>query len=266
MTSLTVFVSSRDDYEDCWLPFFTLLKKFWPDCKFPIVLNTQMKDFSFEGLDITCTKTGRFKHFGETFHAGLAQVKTDSIMLMMIDYFLTEPVQQEHLEYACKAFTEEKLDGLVLVEMKIIDSFELLRPDIKLITGPGPDRFTFQIGLWKTSSIGKYILKQEDPWMSEKFGSRRWGYTHDRVGFVNDTIAPFTYLHTGAQHKGGWVPAMIPFLDQEGLGLDWSKRGMYVERVPTLAQRLRKRRKTVAVELWSRLHLLGLKLHLFRAT
>ena len=225
-----------------------------------------MKDFSFEGLDITCTKTGRFKHFGETFHAGLAQVKTDSIMLIMIDYFLTEPVQQEHLEYACKAFTEQKLDGLVLVEMKIIDSFELLCPDIKLITGPGPDRFTFQIGLWKTSSIRKYILKQEDPWMSEKFGSRRWGYTHDRVGFVNDTIAPFTYLHTGAQHKGGWVPAMIPFLDQEGLGLDWSKRGMYVERVPTLAQRLRKRRKTAAVELWSRLHLLGLKLHLFRAT
>ena len=265
MTSLTVFVSSRDDYDDCWLPFFTLLKKFWPGCDLPIVLNTQAKDFSFEGLDITCTKAGKFKHFGETFHAGLAKVQTDYILLIMIDYFLTAPVQPEHLEYAFQAFVEERLDALVLVEMKIIDQFKPIRRDINLVTGPGPDRFTFQIGLWKTSSIGKYILKKEDPWMAEKFGSRRWGYSNDRIGFVNDTIAPFTYLHTGAQHKGGWVPEMIPFLESEGLSLDWSRRGLYQKKVFTLAERIRKRRKTAVEELWTRLHLLGLRLRLFRA-
>ncbi len=64
MSQLTVFVSSRDDYEDCWVPFFTLLKKYWPDCRLPIVLNTQQKHFAFDGLDITCTRTGDFKHFG----------------------------------------------------------------------------------------------------------------------------------------------------------------------------------------------------------
>ena len=62
MSQLTVFVSSRDDYEDCWVPFFTLLKKYWPDCRLPIVLNTQQKHFAFD--DITCTRTGDFKHFG----------------------------------------------------------------------------------------------------------------------------------------------------------------------------------------------------------
>jgi hypothetical protein len=265
MTSFTIFVSSRDDYADCWLPFFTLLKKSWPGCNLPIVLNTQVKDFSFEGLDISCTKTGKFKHFGETFHAGLAQVKTDRILLIMIDYFLTAPVQEQHFEYACKAFMEENLDGLVLVEMKIIDQFKVLRPDINLVTGPGPDRFTFQIGLWKKSSLGKYILRREDPWMAEKFGSRRWNYSDDRIGFVNDTIAPFTYLHTGAQHKGGWVPAIIPFLEREGLGVDWSKRGLYQEKTPTLGKRIAKRRSTAVEELWSRLHLLALRFRLLRA-
>ncbi len=201
---------------------------------------------------------------GEAFRAGLAQVETDVILLIMIDYFLTAPVQQEHFNYAYDAFKTEALDGLVLVEMKIIDSFRPLRQDINLVTGPGPDRFTFQIGLWKKASLVKYVLKQEDPWMAEKFGSRRWAYTGDRIGFVNDTIAPFTYLHTGAQHKGGWVPAMIPFLESEGLGLDWSKRGLYRETTPTLAQRIGKRRKTALEELWSRLHLLALRLRLVR--
>ena len=264
MRSTTVFVSSSDDYEDCWLPFFTLLKKFWPGFNLPIVLNTQVKDFRLDGLDITCTKTGRLKHFGGMFHAGLQQVKTDTILLIMIDYFLTAPVQQGHLEYALKAFAEENLDALVLVEMKIIDQFRPLRPDINLVTGPGPDRFTFQIGLWKKSSIGKYILKREDPWMAEKFGSRRWSYSDDRIGFVDDTIAPFAYLHTGAQHKGGWVPAMIPFLEREGLGLDWSRRGLYQAKNPTLAERIAKRRSKAVEELWSRLHLFALKLRLVR--
>ena len=265
MSSLTIFVSSRDDYEDCWLPFFTLLKKFWPDCRFPIMLNTQLKDFTFEGLDITCTRTGNLRHFGEAFHAGLEQVKTDHILLVMIDYFLTAPVRQHSFEYAYKAFVEEQLDGLVLVEMKIINAFRTLRQDIELITGPGPDRFTFQMGLWKKSSIGKYVLKQEDPWMAEKFGSRRWGYTGDRIGFVKDTIAPFTYLHTGAQHKGGWVPEIIPFLEREGLGLEWSKRGLYEESTPTLWQRIIKRRGTAREELLSRLHLFALKFRLLHA-
>ena len=265
ITSLTIFVSSRDDYEDCWIPFFTLLKKFWPECTHPIVLNTQAKDFSFEGLDIVCTKTGNFKHFGETFHAGLKHVRTEYILLIMIDYFLMAPVHQVRLEYAFKAFVEERLQALVLVEMKIIDAFKPLRESISLITGPGPDRFTFQMGFWETSAISKYVLRQEDPWMAEKFGSRRWDYFTDRIGFVDDSIAPFTYLHTGAQHKGGWVPAIIPFLEREGLGLDWSRRGLYRESTPTFWQRIRKRRRTAAEELWSRLHLFALKLRVIRA-
>ena len=246
------------------MPFFTLLQKFWPGCNLPIVLNTQAKDFCFEGLDITCTKTGHFKHFGETFHAGLSQVKTDHILLIMIDYFLTAPVHQDWFDDAHKAFVEEDLDGLVLVEMKIIDTFKQLRPGVHLVTGPGPDRFTFQMGLWKKSSLAKYVLKREDPWMAEKFGSRRWRYSGDRIGFVSDTVAPFTYLHTGAQHKGGWVPEIIPFLEAEGLGLDWSRRGLYRERTPTLAERIRKRRRTAVEEVWSRLHLLALRLRLTR--
>jgi hypothetical protein len=48
----TIIVNSCDAYDDTWYPFFKLLKKYWPNCKFPIVLNTETKKFEYEGLDI----------------------------------------------------------------------------------------------------------------------------------------------------------------------------------------------------------------------
>jgi len=106
MKNLTLFVSSSDAYEDCWYPFFFLLKKFWPDCDLPIILNTESKAFAFEGLNLTCTKTGKQQSFGKTFHAGLERVNTDNILLIMIDYFIMRDVNETYLRDAYKTFIQ----------------------------------------------------------------------------------------------------------------------------------------------------------------
>ena len=51
MDKIALLVNSCDKYEDLWAPFFTLLKKYW-NPEYPIVLNTESKDFNFEGLNI----------------------------------------------------------------------------------------------------------------------------------------------------------------------------------------------------------------------
>ncbi|MBR2668842.1 MAG: hypothetical protein IKE36_03490, partial [Solobacterium sp.] len=51
MDKVVLLVNSCDAYEDCWIPFFTLLKKYW-NPHMPIYLNTETKSWSFEGLDI----------------------------------------------------------------------------------------------------------------------------------------------------------------------------------------------------------------------
>ena len=50
---ITVLVNSCDEYSEIWDVFFTLFKKYWPQCEYPIVLNTESKSYSFDGLDIT---------------------------------------------------------------------------------------------------------------------------------------------------------------------------------------------------------------------
>src|SRR5215471_2277879 len=170
MNNLTLFVSSSDAYEDCWQPFFFLLKKFWPNCDLPIILNTENKSFAFEGLNITCTKTGKQRSFGKTFHTGLEQVKTDNILLIMIDYFIMADVSEIYLRDAYTTFIQERLDALCLVEMTTIKQTIPLRDNVFLVSGPGQDRFSFQAAIWKKESIKKYVLEHENPWLSEHFG------------------------------------------------------------------------------------------------
>ncbi|WP_035347953.1 hypothetical protein [Edaphobacter aggregans] len=259
MENLTLFVSSSDGYEDCWYPFFFLLRKFWPICDLPIILNTEAKSFAFEGLNITSTKTGKQKSFGKTFHAGLEQVSTDNILLIMIDYFIMKDVNEIYLHDAYNTFIQERLDALCLVEMTTIKEATPLQDNVSLVSGPGQNRFSFQAAIWKKSSIKKYVLGHENPWLSECFGSLRYKYTKDRIAFVGESAEPFKYLHTGALHEGKWIKETIPQLEELGVILDWEKRGFYEWKHLSLAQRIKKRRKTAIQEARSRAHLLGLK-------
>jgi hypothetical protein len=262
MKNLTLFVSSSDAYEDCWYPFFFLLKKFWPDCDLPIILNTETKSFAFEGLNITCTKTGKQQSFGKTFHAGLEQVNTDNILLIMIDYFIMREVNETYLRDAYNTAIQERLDSLCLVEMTSIKETISLRDNVSLVSAPGQDRFSFQTAIWKKSSIRKYVLGHETPWLSECFGSLRYEYTKDRIAFVNVSTEPFKYLHTGALHEGKWIKETVPELEELGISLDWKRRGFYERKQLSFAQRIERRRKTAIQEARSRAHLLGLKYRL----
>ena len=46
---VTLLVNSCDAYADLWQPFFTLLKRYFVPLPAEILLNTETKDFAFDG-------------------------------------------------------------------------------------------------------------------------------------------------------------------------------------------------------------------------
>ncbi len=55
---MNLFINTTDSFEDCWLQFFILLKKFWPQFNGKIYLNTENKTFTFPSLNIISLKNG----------------------------------------------------------------------------------------------------------------------------------------------------------------------------------------------------------------
>ena len=59
----TLLICSNDAYEDAWDPLFILLKRYWLGLEnIPIILNTQTKEYKFDGLNIISPQLYK-KHF-----------------------------------------------------------------------------------------------------------------------------------------------------------------------------------------------------------
>lgn len=116
----TLVICSCDAYEDCWHPFFVLLKKFWSTMSFPVVLNSESKGFQFEGYDIRTF--GLYKpnevEWGKRLRETLKRIDTKYILLMMDDFFINAPVREDRV-YQCLEWMEEKKGYRIFISMDL---------------------------------------------------------------------------------------------------------------------------------------------------
>ena len=95
----TVLVNSCDGYDDLWYPFFELFKKFWANCPYEIVLNTESKMYENPDLDIRCCNCqSKNLPYGKRLKNCLKTIKTPYVILMLDDFFLRKPVNQNFLD------------------------------------------------------------------------------------------------------------------------------------------------------------------------
>lgn len=233
MDNCTVFVSSSDAYSDLWDIFFDLFQKYWPEYEGQIVLNTQEKEYHHEGLNIRCTKVGKLKGFGATFRSGLDTIKTDYVLMIMIDYIFMGKVNNGSIDEYYKYFVNHDLDALYLCKLpftnyKVSDNIDLL---ISKRPYPVSILFGYQIGFWKKSTLYQMMLPHEDPWMSEWYGSKRADVMDISVAYLSDSrLKPIVYNAAGCIHQGLWLDDAVKFLNTNyDKNIDFSLRGYYKE-------------------------------------
>lgn len=105
---MKILVLSCDKYESCWMPFFTLLDKYYPnhpetylvcetkECKYSKTINVKNESWTY-----------RFK-------TALEQIKDNKILVMLDDFFIRKPVDIERInklkftnDIACYNFEQE---------------------------------------------------------------------------------------------------------------------------------------------------------------
>lgn len=243
MNICPIFISSADSYSDIWPVFFKLFKMYWPDYDGVIYLNTENKDFYYEGLNIICTKVGKNKTFGVTFRAGLDKINSPYVMLMMIDYFFMGEVSSDKLELYYKYFLKEKLDTLCLVYQNYREYKSMESDDLLEVLPPSKDMFSYQIAYWKTETLYNMALPLEDPWLSEWYGTKRANIMMIKMACVKSGKNPISYLIVGALHQAKWVEEMVVFLKANNISVDFNKRGYYREEPVPFNLKLKQRIK-----------------------
>lgn len=233
---LTIFVNTSDSFEDCWDPFFKLFKTYWPNCPYPIVLNTEKKDYSYPGLYIRCLKVAKGEQrklsWSECLMRALDTIGSKYILYLQEDYFLEGPVKLDAFD---KVFEELKAGNSGVI---------YLSGGVGPWTGNHSDliwdldknakwRLSLQAGLWNKSLFASLLRPHETAWELESYGSYRTRRLADkfscvnRVEYIGYDREIFPYQATGVI-AGKWVKDIVlPLFSKHGIYVDLTLRGFH---------------------------------------
>ena len=239
MEKLTVLVNSCDAYEDTWYPMFKLLKKYWPDRKYPIVLNTETKQYDFEDMNIKTINLDTKKNVSWSYRLKSVLKKIDSeyILFLLDDFFLEKKVDQKEIDKIIKYMDEDSniaVFSFNYVEKNDYEDVESKKyPGFKLRNKKGPYRFNCQAAIWRRDVLIKALRNHESAWDWELIGnrrSRRMKYDFYTLCESTDMIFKYDYHKIGVV-RGRWsLPNTEDFLKKEGIKIDYSIRNNKVKK------------------------------------
>ena len=236
----TVLVCSCDDYEDLWLPFFSLFNIYWHDCPYEVVLNTESKNYYHDGLDIVCYnlyKEGDCISYGERMIDHLKRIKTRYVFVTVDDYFIQRDVNNEEIErvidwmerdssIACFQFAPTR-DRFNTIDERF--------PDYELRPRYGEYKYALQAGIWRTDAFLKTWRKGISPWDWEIWGNYRSMNDGLKYYSIRENVEPpiyygFDYDKGGAMivRRGKWIHGDYErILENHSISVDYEKRGWY---------------------------------------
>ncbi len=229
MSDCTVVVCSCDAYADVWDPFFTLLKKYWPDNPFPIVLNTETKSYSYDGLDIQTFKLYEKEEkvaWSKRLMDHLRKIETKYVLILMEDFFLKDPVDTNLILQTMVWMNRDPeiscFDFYMTTHSKVKCEYPgfMRRPRISQY------KFNTEACIWNREHLLSYLREEEDPWVFEFVGNIRSFWTSRKFYVTADGVRPNFNYNTAAVSRGKWnLDAVDQVFKDNGIIIDYSKRG-----------------------------------------
>lgn len=273
MKKYSILINTCDKFDDCWSPFFKLFSIYWSDCTAQLYLNTEYKQYNYEGLKISSIQ-GCMTHnipkneratWSECLLWALESIDSDIILYMQEDYFLTDNVKNEIVENYVSLMNDNP----------DIHCIQLTHPSVKpLNRSKYTNLYTVdkqhwsvvscQASLWRKDILKQYIRTYESAWNFEWWGSKRAAildhnfYIVDNKWVVNGQFAIIPYIFTGII-GGKWFKPVVELFNNHDIVVDYDKRGFYEDKKSTYFDKQRYRLKGLPVEIRNYWDMLKLK-------
>ncbi|MBR0349163.1 MAG: hypothetical protein IIX16_05925 [Clostridia bacterium] len=238
---LTILVCSCDAYADLWNPFFTLFKKYWPFRDVPIILNTESKNFSFDGLDIKCIHSPSEKRYGKRMLNALSNIKTKYVLLLLDDFFLRKPVSEENIFQIINWMKSDKNIAYFSCEPSpTYASYEVNKyPGFKRVPPASDYTLNMQAAIWQTKILKEFWRPSATPWEWETIYNplilkhpehKFYCPIHSKDSFLD--YGHYAYGDIWGVYRGKWVTEDVdPLFKKENIEVDYSIRGIYPEKM-----------------------------------
>ncbi|MBQ6993314.1 MAG: hypothetical protein IJN64_02310 [Lachnospiraceae bacterium] len=217
---LAIIIYSCWKNSDMWLIFMKLLKKYWDNCKYKVILLTdkyegEKAQYGFDDI-VTLDST-----WYEMIMAGIECAGTEYVMLWMDDYLLCDYVKNEDIDKYIQVARKYSAANIRLVESSIITGKEFAKDNKYNYYEPGTAySISTQVGIWNVEFLKTRAKKEWSPWDFERKGS-----IHIK-DYEHPILAPkdYAFPYEEGVRRGKWMDSGIKVCKRNNIKIDFSKR------------------------------------------
>ena len=225
MDKVAIVVSSCDYFEDCWEPFIYSLRKYWPDCRFPVYIISNFKEIANKDL-VTFIKVGVDKGWASNYKKALMTLDYEYIIYFQEDYFLCNSVNNEWINRHLKYIEEHNVDYLRLEyphnkNQRQCDRYSI--DNTYYASSPLSYKFALnlQAAIWRKDILFSLLIDGQSGWDYEANVNSYVIKNHIKIKSltVHSKIPKdwcLTYVNGTAVRKGMWTQAGYDFLIKNG--------------------------------------------------
>lgn len=215
---IAIIVSSCDAYRACWPPFIHGIEKYWSEHPWPIKFITNQLDAP---IGETLRGGSEYNWSNRMLKVLLQKVKEPIILILMEDYWLTQPVDTQAIIEFATLFTNSDVDYIRLKQNGATLAKRSYWADNRLFVTDDKEvyRTPLQAGLWRTAVLRDLIRPGETAQEFEIRGGQRSRGTDKMLCVRESSYIQYT---DSAVRLGKWTKLAAEYIRREKLSMDFS--------------------------------------------
>lgn len=216
-SSFAVLVLSCDKYSDMWPHFMRQFRLNFPIGDYPVYVGSNEIPCAEPG--VIPILSGKDVDWSSSLKNILAQIKEDSLLIILEDLIISSPVDKMLLDASIKLMQEREVCHIKYWVNPPFDE-PSDHPLFGIYAKGAPYRATV-CGFWDRDCLHGLLIAGENPWNFEILGSYRTAYSD---GFYC-LVRPLCEFRNMIE-KGKWIPESVAWAKANGIELDLAKRPM----------------------------------------
>lgn len=229
-SDVTFLICSCDHYEDAWHPFFELLHIYGMDRRYPMVLNTETKQYTSDHFDIRVINTPGNFTWSQRLRNVLGQIDTEFVFLLLEDFFLQSPFRFDLFETVVQYMRDHADVGVV--HTTPTGKIPVLPEEMFFPRNFPQNNITVTAVLWRREYLLKLLRDHENIWEFEWYcGIRAKRYPEKVMQYNERFPVIFDYrvvISEGYGLTGGkWLPKNKELFEKHGITVNFDRLGWY---------------------------------------
>ena len=218
---MKIVVFSCDSCVDTFDAFHHCIEKYYPNHPEVIYITETIKNPYYK----TICKNYPVELWSKKIREALKEIDDNKILLMTDDNFIRQPVDIERINYV-----EDNLKGNIAM-FNFEKSFDINDKECEYIgfkkkNLDGIAVNSIMCGMWQKDKLINVLNITCKPWEIERLNiAFDYDYYINSGDFIIDI--GYKFQQPFAITKGKWAREVVPFLEKEGIKINYEKRGFY---------------------------------------